>query len=176
MNPKSVIEKTGGVLSQENSLIFPVLRNYYLRGYRVILPANLPSGEVKGLLFCRPMDGKVSGYNFWVHFRLPFREVCVVVKNYLDFIALSEIADELEFTPVLTAGSIRITSRIWNLRGFKVDRPDYGRFLVLPVEERGGLWKLKERNPSRFRERFLDLIESASELDEDLMQFRLNQE
>jgi hypothetical protein len=40
--------------------------------------------------------------------------------------------------------------------------------MVLPVEERGGLWRLKRESPSRFRERLLELVDAASQLDDEL--------
>ena len=177
MSPKEVLEKTGGVLTAENSFLSPVLRGYYLRGYRVILPGNIPEGDVKGLLFCRPDDGQVAYYDLGVHFA-SFRKdsPSVIVKNYLDFVALRGIAEEVGINPVLVAVSLGELARSYNLFGFKVDRPDYGKFLVLPVEEKGGLWKLREDSPSAFKEKLLALVDAANELDEELLQLRFNQE
>lgn len=171
---EELLNVIGGELSEKNSLLSPVLRKQYVEGYVKVLPANTPDGKVRGVLFCHPGTGKVRFYGFSVHFRLPLKETCIVVKNYLDYVAVSSLSEELEFTPVLTAGPVGLTSLIWNLSGYKVDRPDYGRFFVLPVEEQAGLWKAYLQGPQSFKERLLDLIDAAADLDEELHGIRIS--
>lgn len=171
MNLEKILSVTNGHLNAENSLVFPLLRRYYLKGYRVVLPGNTPDGTVRGLLFCRPSDGKVSFHLYGVHFHQPFRKDCpvIVVKSYLDFVAVKEVSGEIGVNPVLAAASIEEAAVRYDLEGFKVDRPVYGRFLLLPVEEFGGLWKMKLKYPKTFRYRLLRLMEQAAELENEFL-------
>jgi len=168
-----LLSKIGGELTYENSFLSPVVRNYYLQGYRKVLPANTPDGKVRGVLFCHPETGEVRHYLFSVHFGRTTRDgVFFVVKNYLDFLAVSALSDELNFVPVLTSGPIGLTTLIWNLEGLKVDKPDYERYVVIPVEEKRGLWRLYSESPSSFEERLLELIREAEEIDDVIDQLR----
>lgn len=91
------------------------------------------------------------------------------MKSYLDFVAVKEVSGEIGVNPVLAAASIEEAAVRYDLEGFKVDRPVYGRFLLLPVEEFGGLWKMKLKYPKTFRYRLLRLMEQAAELENEFL-------
>lgn len=158
-----ILEITKGTITEEVSFASPVLRRFYLEGYTTVLPARAPDRKTRGLLFCSPLTGKVKFYLFAVHVGDGEGDSYLVVKNYLDFVAASEVAEEFGVIPVLTAASISRTARIFDMSGYKVGNPDYGRFLVLPAED-GQLWEMRRSSPARFKERFLELVEYAGEL------------
>jgi len=121
--------------------------------------------KLRGLLFCSRDSGKVKPYLFSVHVGDGKGDQFLVVKNYLDFVAVSVLSDELCLVPVLTATSIGRTARIFRMEGWKVGAPDYGRFYVLPAEN-GQLWEEYRNSPHRWGEKLLKLLDSAVEIAE----------
>jgi len=163
---RKILDATGAFISEEVSFTSPVLRRLYLQGYKAVLPARAPDRKLRGLLFCSPLTGAVRFYLFAVHVGEGEGDSYLVVRNYLDYLAVSEIAEEFGIVPVLTGTSIGRTARIFEMTGYKVGSPDYGRFLLLPVED-GQLWEMKRSSPGRFKERFLELVEAAGELSDE---------
>ena len=166
---EELLEFLGDSITEEKSFASPVLRKLYLTNFRKILPAQTPDGKVRGILFCNQDTGEVKSYLFCVHF--PEKgEVYCVVKNYLDFLAVKSVAEKFGFVPVLTAGPIETTAKIWKMEGYKVDRPGYGKFIVLPVAGNGELWKYRVEGV--LEDKLFELMEQADQLTDDLLRLR----